>query len=190
MARAGQIVENPVTRERLTFIRTAAESEGEVLELDLVLGPGGFVPAMHIHPLQEERFEVLPGNPCFRIGADERAASAGETLIVRPGTPHRFWNPASSEARVRIELRPALRMEQVLEETARLGRNGELNRKGLPNPLRGAVLAHEYAPEFAPAPDSQILFSRLPPRALRASIITLAAVGRLLGYRPRTDSYS
>jgi quercetin dioxygenase-like cupin family protein len=184
VARTGQTVENPVTRERLTFLRTAADSAGEVLELDLIFAPGGFVPAMHVHPMQEERFEVLAGSPCFRIGADERTASVGETLVVPPGTPHRFWNPGSSDARVRIELRPALRMEEVLEETARLGRNGKPNRKGLPNPLYGAVLAHEYAAEFEPAADPHIPLSRLPPRLLRACLVALAALGRVLGYRP------
>lgn len=182
MARPGETIANPVTREQVTFIRTAAESRGEVLELDLILGPGGFVPAMHVHPRQEERFEVLAGTPCFRIGSDERSSRAGERLVVPPDTPHRFWNPGSLEARVRIELRPALRMEEVLEETARLGRDGKLNRRGLPNPLRGAVLAREYAAEFAPAPDPRVLVSRLPRPILRASIVALAAVGRVLGY--------
>jgi mannose-6-phosphate isomerase-like protein (cupin superfamily) len=150
--RAGETVENPVTRERLTFIRTAADTGGEVLELDLILAPGGFVPAMHVHPSQEERFEVHAGSPRFRVGATERTASVGEKLNVPPETPHRFWNPASADARLRIELRPALRMEEVLKETARLGRNGKLNRKGLPNPIYDAVLAHEYAAEFGPPP--------------------------------------
>lgn len=185
MARAGDTLENPVTRERLTFIRTAADSAGEVLELELVFAAGGFVPAMHIHPQQEERFEVLAGSPRFRIGDVERTGSVGETLIVPPGTPHRFWNPASSDARLRIELRPALRMEEVLEATARLGRDGKLNRSGLPTAVRGAVLAHEFRAEFAPAPDPRISLSRLPPRVLRPSVTVLAALGRLCGIRAR-----
>jgi quercetin dioxygenase-like cupin family protein len=187
VARAGETVENPVTRERLTFIRTAADTGGEVLEFDLVLAPGGFVPAMHVHPSQEERFEVLAGSPRFRVGAAERTASVGETLNVPPGTPHRFWNPGSTDAHLRIELRPALRMEEVLEETATLARNGKLNRKGLPNPIYGAVLAHEYAAEFAPAADPKILSTRLPPRVLGVCLAVLSAVGRLAGVRARRD---
>jgi hypothetical protein len=72
-------------------------------------------------------------------------------------------------------------MEEVLEETARLGRDGKLNRKGLPNPVYGAVLARRYAAEFAPAADPTIPLTRLPPRLLHASIVVLAAVGRLVG---------
>jgi quercetin dioxygenase-like cupin family protein len=186
MARTGETIENPVTRERLTFVRTASDTAGEVLEVELAFAPGGFVPAMHLHPGQEERFEVLAGSPRFHIGASERTGSPGETFVAAPGTPHRFWNAGPGEARVRIELRPALRMEEILEEIARLGRAGKLNRKGLPSPLRGAVLAREYGAELAPAPDPGILLSRLPPRLLRSLLVPLAALGRLLGCRPGT----
>src|SRR5919199_4311653 len=134
MARAGETVENPVTGERLTFVRTRADTGGELLELELALAPGGFVPAMHLHPRQEERFEVLDGTVRFRIGASERTGSPGETFVAAPGTLHRFWNAGAVEARPRIELRPALRLEEVLEEIARLGRSRKLNRRGLPNP--------------------------------------------------------
>jgi quercetin dioxygenase-like cupin family protein len=183
MARTGDTIENPVTRERLTFLRTAADTAGELLEVELAFAPGGFVPAMHVHPRQEERFEVLAGNPRFRIGTSEQTGSPGDTLVAASGTPHRFWNDGPDEARVRIELRPALRMEEVLEENARLGRAGKLNRKGLPSPLRGALLTREYAAELAPAADPEILLSRLPPRLLRSLLVPLAALARLLGYR-------
>ena len=183
MARTGDTVENPVTHERLTFLRTAADTAGAVLEVELAFAPGGFVASVHTHPNQEERFEVLAGTPRFRIGSTERTGRTGETLVVAPGMPHRVWNDGPTEARLRIELRPALRMEEVLEENARLGRLGKLNRKGLPNPLRGALLAREYAAEFAPAPDPNIPLSRIPPRVLSALLVPLAAIARLLGYR-------
>jgi mannose-6-phosphate isomerase-like protein (cupin superfamily) len=184
MPRAGETIENPVTRERLRFVQTAADTGGELLEVEITFAIGGFVPAMHLHPAQEERFEVLAGNPRFRIGTEERAASPGEMLRIPPGVPHRFWNPGPAEARLRIQLRPALRMEEVLEETARLGRIGKLNRKGLPGPLRGAVLAREYAAEFEPAPDPNILLTRLPPRLLHLFLRPLGTLGRQLGYSP------
>jgi quercetin dioxygenase-like cupin family protein len=183
MTRTGDTIENPVTRERVTFLRTAADTAGELLEIELAFAPGGFVPSMHLHPRQEERFEVLAGSPRFRIGPSDQIGSPGETVVVAPGMPHRFWNDGPGEARVRIELRPALRMEEVLDENARLGRAGKLNRKGLPSPLRGALLAREYAAEFAPAPDPEILLTRLPPRLLQSLLVPLAALARVLGYR-------
>src|SRR3982074_1104357 len=52
MAYAGQIIENPVSGERITFRKTAAETNGELLEFDLGLTPDGHVPGMHVHPAQ------------------------------------------------------------------------------------------------------------------------------------------
>ena len=56
MAYTGQIVDNPVSGERIIFRRTAADTGGELLEIDLELAPDGHVPGKHVHPVQEERF--------------------------------------------------------------------------------------------------------------------------------------
>jgi hypothetical protein len=44
MAHAGQVLENSVSGERITFRRTAADTGGELLEFDLELTPDGHVP--------------------------------------------------------------------------------------------------------------------------------------------------
>jgi hypothetical protein len=64
MAYTGQILENPVSGEKITFIRTAADTDGEVLEIELELSPDGAVPGAHVHP-EEERFEVVEGTMAF-----------------------------------------------------------------------------------------------------------------------------
>ena len=51
MARAGDVIEHPVTGERITFLQTAESTNGELLRLELAVGPRGFVAAPHIHPL-------------------------------------------------------------------------------------------------------------------------------------------
>jgi hypothetical protein len=50
MAHAGQILENPVSGEKIIFRQTAAETDGELLAFELVLAPGGAVPGAHVHP--------------------------------------------------------------------------------------------------------------------------------------------
>ena len=37
MARTGQIIHNPVSGERIEFLRTAADTDGELLEFELEL---------------------------------------------------------------------------------------------------------------------------------------------------------
>ena len=60
MASAGDVLENPVTGQRLIVRRTAAETGGEVLEVESIYTmPTPFPPTAHYHPYQEERFKVL-----------------------------------------------------------------------------------------------------------------------------------
>jgi hypothetical protein len=78
-----------------------------------------------------------------------------------------------------------VRMESLFQALAALAHAGKLNREGFPTPLRGAVLAREFAAEIAPAHDPEMPFDRLPLRLLDGLLIALAVVGRLLGYRIR-----
>jgi hypothetical protein len=45
MAYAGQILENPVSGERIIFRKTASDTHGELLAFELFLAPDG-----HVHP--------------------------------------------------------------------------------------------------------------------------------------------
>ena len=49
MAYAGQMVENPVTGERIVFRQTSADTGGELVAIDLALPVGGHVPGVHVH---------------------------------------------------------------------------------------------------------------------------------------------
>jgi len=115
MARAGQELENPATGERVLFVRTAADTGGEVLEMEARWPAGGRRTAPHVHPEAEERWEVLAGTARFRIGDVESEGGPGRVAVAPPGTPHEAWNADTGETRVRIEFRPALRWEEFVE---------------------------------------------------------------------------
>ena len=144
----GQTLENPVTGERFTFTDTAGTTGGELLAFELALRPGGAVPIPHVHPIQTERFEVVAGRMRFRIGLRTRVAEAGEVIEVAPGVLHGFANAGDEEARMRVEVRPALAMEQMFADVIALARAGRMTKRGLPrNPLELAVLARTYDQE-------------------------------------------
>jgi quercetin dioxygenase-like cupin family protein len=124
MADQGQIIENPVSGERITFRETAADTNGELLAIDLELGPDGHVPGMHVHPSQEERFEITDGVMRFRMGREKVIATPGDVVVVPPGVRHKFANAGDERARARVEVRPALRMEELFETTVALARRG------------------------------------------------------------------
>src|SRR3954449_4478927 len=116
MITPGQTLENPVTGERFTFTATAASTGGELLAFDFALKPGGAVPMPHVHPEQSERFEVVDGEMRFRVGLRTIVAGAGEVLLVEPGVAHSFANAGPAEARLRVEVRPALAMQDMFAD--------------------------------------------------------------------------
>lgn len=174
MARPGDVIENPVTGERIVFRRTAADTNGEAVVIEAFVRPGGAVAAAHVHPSQEERFEVLRGTLAMRVGRERIVAGPGRRITVPAGTPHRFRNDGEGELHFVCEVRPALGFEQLLETMFALAADGRTNGKGMPNPLRLAVVAQAHFDTvrlpFPPAP------------VQRLGLAVGAALGRLAGY--------
>jgi quercetin dioxygenase-like cupin family protein len=144
MIRPGDRLENPVTGEVLIFRKTSRDTGGEAVLVETIVRPGGFVAAAHVHPHQTERFQVLAGQVGLRIGDTERVAGPGEVAVVEPGTPHRFWNAGDDDARFLCEVTPALDFESLIETMFTLAAEGKTNGKGMPNPLRLAVIARAH----------------------------------------------
>jgi quercetin dioxygenase-like cupin family protein len=166
MAYAGQVIENPVSGERITFLQTAADTEGELVAIDLELPADGKVPGMHVHPIQEERFEVLEGTMGFTLGWTTVVAEPGEVVVVPPGVRHGFANAGEDRARARVEIRPALRMEQLFETAAALAREGRTWKSGMPKPLELALFVREFEQEVrAPFPPAPVVRATLAPLA-------------------------
>ncbi|MGH2997338.1 MAG: cupin domain-containing protein [Gaiellaceae bacterium] len=174
MIHAGDTIENPVTGERLTFIRTGRETNGEAVVIEVAVRPGGFVAAAHVHPNQSERFEVVSGTLGMKAGREKLELGPGETVTVVPGTPHKFWNAGDDEVRFVTEVRPALQFASLIETMFGLAADGKTNRKGMPNPLRLAVIANaHFGVVRLPFP---------PAWAQKAGLALGAPLGRLLGY--------
>ena len=180
MARAGDSLEHPVTGERLTFVETSADTNGERLVFDFWMRPRGFVAAAHLHPRQEERFVIHRGTPRFRMDGREGGVGAGETVVVPPGTPHVWWNSGDEEVHATIEFRPALRTEVFFEVFFGLGAAGKTNKRGLPNPLWMAAIGSEFSDETR--------LARVPWPLARVGLAVGGRVARALGYRATPEA--
>jgi quercetin dioxygenase-like cupin family protein len=166
----GQTLENAVTGERFTFTDTAASTGDELLAFDFALRPGGAVPIPHVHPIQTERFEITQGRMRFRVGLRKIDAGPGDVVEVAPGVAHSFANAGDDEAQLRVEVRPALAMEDMFAEVVAMAQAGRMNRRGLPrNLLDLADLARRYDQE-AHAPLLSVRVQRL----LLAPLVFLA----------------
>jgi mannose-6-phosphate isomerase-like protein (cupin superfamily) len=176
MAFSGQVLDNPISGERITFRKTAADTDGRLLAIDLELSPNGHVPRAHVHPSQEERFEVVKGTMKFQRGVRIVTARAGDTVVVPPGTVHRFENAGDGRAHARVEVRPALRMEELFESAVALARAGRTTAGGTPHPLHLALFMREF--------DAEVRAPFVPAAVVRAAMAPLAWLARRRGLDP------
>ena len=176
MITTGQSLTNPATGETLVFRKTSADTNGESVVVEAFVEPDGAVAAAHVHPAQEERFEVLSGELEFRIRKQTIVAKAGDRVLVPAGTPHRFRNVGDDTAHFVCQVSPPLGFEQLIETMFTLAADGKVNRKGMPNPLRLAVIAkHHFDDVRLPFPPAWLQ---------RLGLMLVAPLGRLFGYRP------
>jgi quercetin dioxygenase-like cupin family protein len=175
MIRTGDTIENPVTGERVTFLATSADTDGDAVVIETVVQPDGFVAAAHVHPSQSERFAVATGQLGLKVGRKKMTLGPGEVAIVAAGTAHRFWNAGEEPVRFVCEVRPALQFESLLETMFALAADGKTGRKGMPNPLRLSVIAKAHFDTVRlPFP---------PAWAQKAGLAMGSPVGRVLGYQ-------
>jgi quercetin dioxygenase-like cupin family protein len=176
---AGDQIENPVTGERLVFHETSAETGGARVVFETIVRPSGFVAAAHVHPFQTERFEVLAGTLRIRHGKETVELRPGEIVTVEPQTPHTFWNAGDHQVRFLCTVTPALQFERLIATMFSLAGDGKTNKKGMPNPIRLAVIANSHFDDV-----------RLPliPQSMQKLALALGApVGELLGFAATYD---
>jgi quercetin dioxygenase-like cupin family protein len=168
MAKAGDELVNPVTGLRTVFRKTAQDTGGELLQVDWIGEPGWTTGPNHVHPHQEERFEVLAGKLGLRVEGIKRVHGAGEVIVAPAGSAHAAWNVSSDdEEHVLVDFRPALRTETAFETLAGLARDGKNQQGGSPQepatagahpaPLRGRNI---FRPTPAGRPEGDLRGAR------------------------------
>ncbi|HUK98290.1 MAG TPA: cupin domain-containing protein [Gaiellaceae bacterium] len=180
MIRAGETLVNPVTGERLVFELTSHDTDGEYTRFETIVEPGGKVASAHVHPRQTEIFTVNGGSLGLKSGRKKLVLGEGESVQIDPGTAHRFWNAGDDVLRFSAEVRPSLEFESLIETMFALAADGKTNRKGMPNPLRLAVIAkHHFDVARLPV---------VPDVLQRAALVPGAILGRAVGYGPTYET--
>jgi mannose-6-phosphate isomerase-like protein (cupin superfamily) len=183
MARAGERLYNPIQGDWIVFRETAGDTGGELLSAELIVSPQGENP-LHVHPRQEERFEVLSGTLGIQISDEHGRLGEGEETTVPPGTPHRWWNDDVQEgARVLVELRPALNSEIYFETLYGSTRDGRIN-------ANGPSFFLQHAVTLTGLNKGEIYRASPPVPVQKLLLAVLAPVGRILGYRDHYRKYS
>jgi mannose-6-phosphate isomerase-like protein (cupin superfamily) len=174
MARAGDVF-TLHDGERVTVRTAAADSNGELLEVDAEWAPIELDPPAHFHPQQDERFEVKAGELSVEIEGTIHVAGPGEAIEVPRGAVHKMWNSAAVPTRAAWQVRPALRTEDFFEAVDAVRASGRHGENGMLTPFGAGVVLREYHDEFR---------MPLPAVLQRPALALLAGLARLRGYPP------
>lgn len=165
---------NPLTGYTITFL----EASEELFRFREVALPSTYGPALHVHPLQEERFEVIRGSVEFVMGTQKIVCRPGESVVVPAGVAHTFKNSADGESEMFGEYRPGLpaHSRRFFEVYFALARAGLTDMQGLPSIWQIAVempgISDHVRLAFPPWEVQQLVLALLRP------------IARLMGYRP------
>jgi mannose-6-phosphate isomerase-like protein (cupin superfamily) len=180
MAGVGQVITNPLTGERITFLKTSEETGGTLLVFDCRVRPGGVRLPAHVHRTYEERFEIVSGTLGVMLGRERYFLFAGQRLVLPAGIAHQWWVAGATAAHFRVTVVPPRQLEMVLEVVCGMAQRGKLTRRCWPkNPFELAhlgLLSESYLPW-------------VPVVLQQATLTVLAACGRLAGYGPDFAAY-
>src|SRR3954471_21577626 len=144
MADPGQVLDIQRLGVSVEFRRTTGQTDGELLEFDVVGRPRGFLTLPHLHPHQSERHEVIAGAMRITAHGSWRVLHPGDVWETPRNTPHRHVADGDEPGRVRVQIRPALRTEAWLERLHAMDRDGDFLPGGWPRPTAAARLLLDF----------------------------------------------
>jgi mannose-6-phosphate isomerase-like protein (cupin superfamily) len=148
----------------------AAEAGGRYVEMDCTVEPGSGTD-LHIHPEQEERYEVLEGALEVFLDGRWHPVPSGESFSVPTGAVHAFRNRGETRARFLNRHAPAYGFQAHLETLDRLVRAGKI--RGWKDPrslMYMSMSVLEHRPSVSVKPPQWI-------------VNLLGRAGRRLGYK-------
>lgn len=123
---------NPIQKDTVTFLKTAADTNGEYTLVEVELADGGGV-GLHYHKTYSESFESLEGELQVRLGKRIYILQPGQSATAEPKVNHLFRNRSGKPCRFRVKLKPASRgFEQSLQIGYGLARDGKCKPNGFP----------------------------------------------------------
>jgi len=171
MARAGDRFEMP-DGSVYAVKKAAADTGGELVEMEFTLPPGSVAPPPHIHLGMTEEYEVIEGSFDVMIDTTWTTLAPGSLASVPPDALHTFRNRSGATVQVRNVHRPPARFEDYIEHICKLARARSIKGARDPRlPIYLSMLMLEYPETLAPGRARERLVIR-----------TLAGLGRILRF--------
>lgn len=181
MPTKGQILTLPLNGSSYEYIETAADTNGERVVMQgtvYLIGPN--VPN-HIHPLQEETFEVLSGKLTVLENGRTRVLSAGEKIMFPKNKPHNHYNNHDEPVTYIQTVTPGLDIDYFVESLLGLAADGKTK-----NGKFGLVQQLVFLKYL----DSKAYLADVPVGVQKVLMNIVAPIGRLMGYRAIYKKYS
>jgi mannose-6-phosphate isomerase-like protein (cupin superfamily) len=109
----GDHLHDVLTGQHVTILQTSRDTDGKLLQLEVRLDPGGWVP-LHVHVRQDERVEVLEGSLTVRVAGKEQLLGVGDSADVPRRRMHTVRNAGDRDVRFLMEARPARHLEEAM----------------------------------------------------------------------------
>jgi len=123
---------NPIQKDSVVFLKTAAETNGAYTLVEVELADGGGV-GLHYHKTYSEKFDCLEGEVQIGLGKQILTLQPGQTATAEPNVNHLFRNRSGKPCKFWVELHPAsLGFERSLQIGYGLASDGLCDKKGFP----------------------------------------------------------
>jgi quercetin dioxygenase-like cupin family protein len=181
MAFKGKHISNPKTGQEITFLQTAGETGGRLLEMEATFNAHSKEPPAHYHPFQVEDFTILEGELSVRINGHIEVLTPGDTLHIPAKKVHSMWNGSAKKALVNWKVRPALDTEYFLETAIGLAQDNKTNENGAPGLLQAVLMVNRYSRVYRLASPPFFI--------LKIIFLILTPFAYAMGYRPSYKKY-
>jgi mannose-6-phosphate isomerase-like protein (cupin superfamily) len=125
----------PIIKTKAIVVQSAADKNHDPVIMIAEIGPGESGPPPHIHPMQQETYDVLEGEAEFVLGEKTFIVKQGEKVEIPANTPHTFKNNTHTWLRMRDTHQPALSFEEMMRELHGLVHSGKVKGFGDPKSL-------------------------------------------------------
>ncbi|MCF0051666.1 cupin domain-containing protein [Dyadobacter sp. LJ53] len=172
-------IENPIIGDRVTFLKTSKETNGEYVHVEVELKPGGGND-LHYHTCFEERFEVVDGHLNVKCNGTEYLLGPGDKITAPAHSIHRFYNKSAKDVRFKAVVEPAFKFEEGIRIAYGLAADGRCSKKGMPRSFWHLAILIDMGETYFPG---------IPYRAQRILYKSLGRVARLLGKDKELQRY-
>ncbi|GAB3162925.1 cupin domain-containing protein [Telluribacter humicola] len=180
MAKADETLENKVTGEKVRWLKTARDTDGNYLQYDWYIAPRSQRLLRHYHSYQTETISVQSGALTVDCDGTLHLLHRGDTLTIQKGQLHQWWNQEDEPVMATVTVEPALNTETQIEQLFGLCNDGQVTFDERLPFLQQVVLSEEY--------DLKVV--GLPEKTNSLSYRLLTSFASILGYKGYYPQYS